>query len=283
MHMHNKKIYFVAGLPRSGSTLLMNILGQNPRLHVTATSGILDMLVQVRNAWDKNFAFRAMPRESSDLRKRSVLQAMLQAYFADTDAPVCIDKNRGWLEFLEMAAALLGGKENIRILVTVRDLRDVLASFELRHRETTALGQIPQEAKDPINYKTALGRLKSFIGREQPVGRAYNAIRDAVTRGWREQMHFIEYEALTAEPGNTLGEAYQFLAETPFAHQFDRVRQITVEDDFIHGFRGLHSIQNTVHPRAPRWPEIYDAEVTGHDDWKDIEKNARFWRAYVSR
>jgi len=281
--MQYKTIYFVAGLPRSGSTLLMNILGQNPRFHVTATSGILDMLVQIRNHWDQNFAFRAMPRQDSDRRKHNVLQAMLQAYFRDAETPVCIDKNRGWLEFLEMAAALLGGKDNIKVLVTVRDLRDVLASFELRHRETTALGQIPQEAKDPINYKTALGRLKSFIGKDQPVGRAYNAIRDAVTRGWRAQMHFIEYEAFTAEAEKSLTEIYRFLGETHFEHTFDKVQQITVEDDFIHGFRGLHTIQGTVSPQPPRWPKIYDSEVTETETWQDIEKNARFWRAYLAR
>lgn len=47
----NKSIYFLAGLPRSGSTLLANILAQNPSIYVTPTSGIVDMLVQVRNSW----------------------------------------------------------------------------------------------------------------------------------------------------------------------------------------------------------------------------------------
>jgi hypothetical protein len=34
----------------------------------------------------------------------------------------------------------------------------------------------------------------------QPVGRAYNAIRDAVTRGWHDRMHFIDFEDLTQYP-----------------------------------------------------------------------------------
>jgi hypothetical protein len=49
-----KKIYLVAGLPRSCSTLLMNILGQNKEFYVTPTSGILDMISQVRNSWELN-------------------------------------------------------------------------------------------------------------------------------------------------------------------------------------------------------------------------------------
>ena len=77
--MTDKTIYFVAGLPRSGSTLLTNLLAQNPRMHATPTSGIIAMLVAVRNGWDQNEAFRAMERGQSEATKARVLRAMLQA------------------------------------------------------------------------------------------------------------------------------------------------------------------------------------------------------------
>src|SRR5215472_14368400 len=111
-----RRIYFLAGLPRSGSTLLANILAQNPRVHVTATSGIVDMLVQVRNAWDRLREFQAMDRKASEQVKRNVLGAMLQGYFAHIERPMCIDKNRRWCEYLEMAAELIGGRERLKIL-----------------------------------------------------------------------------------------------------------------------------------------------------------------------
>src|SRR5215470_12174079 len=95
-----RRIYFLAGLPRSGSTLLANILAQHPAIHVTSTSGIVDMLVQVRNAWDKLREFQAMERKLCEHVKRNVLSAMLQGYFAHIERPVCIDKNRRWTEYL---------------------------------------------------------------------------------------------------------------------------------------------------------------------------------------
>ncbi len=275
-----KKIYFVAGLPRSGSTLLVNILGQNPRFGVTPTSGILDMLVQIRNIWDQNHAFRAMARADSERRKHAVLCAMLDAYFADFEKPICFDKSRAWLEFLEMAAAILG-RENLRVLVTVRDLRDVVASFELRHRETSSLSRIPQEASEPMRFKTAPGRIKTFIANDQPVGRACNAIRDAITRGWQENICFVEYESLTADPVRTIGEIYRFLGEDSYQHDFNGVEQITEEDDFVHGFRDLHLIRPKVAKQAPRWPKVYSREVMEHEIWAEVERNAKFWRAYL--
>ncbi len=272
-------LYVVAGLPRSGSTLLMNILGQNPRFHVTPTSGILDSLVQIRNSWDKNEAFRAQPRLLSERIKGNVLRSMLIGYMAHVERPVFIDKNRLWLEYLELLGALIG-RERVRAIVTVRDLRDVIASFELRLRETAALRQPPLEMADPVKTKTALGRIELFTDNMQPVGRAFNAIRDAVTRGWREQMLFVEYDQLTREPEQTLQRIYAFLDEPPHDHDCTNVEQVTYEDDFIYGLKDLHTIRQRVEPQPPRWPEVFDKTITADKTWQHIERHAQFWRAW---
>jgi sulfotransferase len=275
-----KRIYFLAGLPRSGSTLIANMLAQNASIYVTPTSGIVDMLVQVRNAWDRNDAFQAADRKLSEEIKERVLRAMLQAYFAHTDRPVCVDKNRYWPEFLEMAAALVGGREHVKVIVTVRDLRDVLASFEQVYRKTSALGQLHQEANMALKFKTALGRVETFIDDAQPVGRAYNAIRDAVTRGWKDHMHFVDYEDLTRRPQRTLAGVYEFLGEEPYEHDFDRIEQVTVEDDFVYGFKDLHQIRARVTPQEPHWPQIFDDAVFQSPAWKNVETAATFWKLY---
>ncbi len=272
-----KTVYFVAGLPRSGSTLLMNILGQNPSLYVTPTSGILDQLGQVKNNWDKSDANRARERNENELIKKNVLKGMLQGYFSHVEQSICIDKNRYWLEYAEMAAAILGGKENVKILVTVRDLRDVLASFEHLYRKTSALSQVPIDQNNPLKCKTALGRFEMFIDDAQPVGRAFNAIRDAITRGWGPNMHIVDYEQLTTTPAQTVQGIYKFLGEDQYQHDFDNVEQITWEDDAAYGFKDLHVIRTQVEPQAPRWPSTFDVTVTESDAWKNINRFARFW------
>lgn len=281
--MTDKTIYFVAGLPRSGSTLLTNLLAQNPRMHATPTSGIIGMLVAVRNGWDQNEAFMAMDRKQSEATKARVLRAMLQAYFADVDVPICIDKNRFWCEFLEMAAALVGGREKVKVLVTVRDLRDVVASFEKLYRNTSALGQLGQEKALELKFKTALGRVGVFIDDGQPVGRAYNAIRDAVTRGWLDCMHFVEYDELTGDPKKTLDGVYRFLEEDTFQHDFNNVQQVTIEDDFIYGFKDLHTIRPVVQPQSAQWPHVFDDAVFKTPVWENIQNLATFWRTYQTR
>ena len=272
--------HFIAGLPRSGSTLLTNILGQNPDFHVTPTSGILDMLLYARNSWHRNSAFLALDREESQKRQLGVLRGMLDGYFSVASEPVCFDKNRCWLEFGEMAAAILGERAKVKIIVTVRDLRDVLASFERVYRDSSALDQVPFEASDPGLTKTALRRVQHFIDDRQPVGRAYNAIRDAATRGWLPNMHFVEYDALTRAPQETMEKIYGFLGHAPYAHRFDRVEQITHEDDLFHGFKDLHTIRPAVSPQGANWPSVFDRSVLDSPTWTNIEKVAYFWRAY---
>ncbi len=279
----DKEIYILAGLPRSGSTLLANILAQNSQVYVTPTSGIVDMLVQVRNNWDRNDAFQAADRKQSEETKERVIRAMLQAYFSHTDRPICIDKNRYWTEYLEMAAQLLGGRDKVKVIVTVRDMRDVLASFESLYRKTSALGQIQQEANLALKFKTALGRVETFIDDGQPVGRAYNAIRDAVTRGWLDRMYFVDYVDLTHQPKKTLEGIYKFLEIEPCEHDFKNVAQVTFEDDFVYGFKDLHLIRPEVKPLEPQWPKVFDDAVFQSPAWQNIENAATFWKLYSKK
>ena len=276
-----KRIYFMAGMPRSGSTLLANILAQHPDIHVTGTSGLVDMLVLVRNAWDRLREFQAMDRPLSESVKANVLRGMVRGYFEHIDRPICIDKNRRWSEYLETAAALLGGRDRVKVVVTVRDVRDVLASFETLYRKTTALGQVPLEADRGAKFKTSLGRLEVLIEDERAVGRPYHALRDAITRGWRDRMHFVDYADLTEQPRETLRGVYRFLGEEPCEHDFNCVEQVIVEDDFAYGYKDLHVIRTRVEPQKPSWPRVYDSTVIESPTWKRVEELAQFWKRYL--
>ena len=148
---------------------------------------------------------------------------------AESGKPVVFDKSRSWLAYLEMAEAILG--RPAKVLVPVRDLRDVLASFELLWRTTAATGQADQEAAHFFEFQTVEGRCAVWTRGDQPVGLAFNRIKDAIRRGYRDRMHFVRFEDLTREPGKTLDAIYAFLGEAPFPHDFDHIEQVTREDD----------------------------------------------------
>lgn len=261
-----KTIHFISGLPRAGSTLLANILAQNPRFHTTHTNAIADVMFGVRNQWNNLVEFRAHPDEEA---KKRVLHAILHAYFADVDKPVIFDKSRSWVSLLEMAEEALGYKP--KVLVPVRDLRDVLASFEKLWRKNAGSRQIEQEGRNYIQFQTIEGRCQVWMQADQPVGLAYNRIKDAVVRGFGEQMCFVEFDALTREPEQIMRGIYDFLGEAYFEHNFDHVEQVTWEDDGVHGIEGLHNIRTKVDPVEPQWPSVLGQAA-------DPYANLEFWR-----
>ncbi len=135
-------------------------------------------------------------------------------------------------------------------------------------------------AANELAFKTARKRFEMFIDDAQPIGRAFNAIRDAVTRGWLPNMHFIAYDGLTRRPQSTLKHIYRFLGGESHQHDFERVEQVTFEDDTAYGFKDLHTIRPKVAPQEPQWPHILDNTVRESPAWANVEKFAAFWRAY---
>lgn len=261
-------INFLGALPRSGSTLLCNILLQNPRFHATATSGILDVLLMVRNNWNQLEFVRAMKDEDERKQKEiQVLRGILLSYFEDVDKPIIFDKSRGWLAHLEMAESVLGYKA--KVICPVRDLRDILASFEKLWRNNAAFRQFQQEAMNLAQWQTIEGRCKIWADQAQPLGLAYNMTKDAIDRGFRDRMHFVPYEELTAHPVDTLKGIHDFLGEEPFKYDFDHVEQITTEDDGVFGIDGLHKIRQKVEPQKATWVGILPKEVA--DQYKGQE------------
>lgn len=263
-----KTIHFVSGLPRAGSTLLCNILAQNPKFHATATSGILDVLVSVRNQWDTLNEFKAMAHEGSERKKIAVLRGILNGYFADVDRSAVFDKSRGWLAYLELAEALL--EREARVLVPVRDVREVLASFEMLYRNNIAYRQFAQEQNNYTQWQTVAGRCEIWCDQAQPVGLAYNRIKDALQRGFKERMHFVRFEDLTVNPERTMRSVYAFLDEPYYGHDFERVVQVTHEDDYVHGIPNLHTVRETVAPVPQRWRAVLGEvgmKYTGLELW----------------
>jgi sulfotransferase len=269
--MKEKKFYFIAGLPRSGSTLLCNILNQNPRFHATATSGVIDLLLLIRNNWENIGEFKASP---NDLAKMRVMRSVLPAFYNDIQKPVIFEKSRGWPAQLEMLESLLG--HNAKILVPVRDIRDVLASFEKIWRKDSAHSLIPQERAHMDKFGTVEGRCEVWLKPNQPVGKAYNNIKDSLVRGYGERMHFVFFDELTTNPKPVLRGVYDFLGEPYFEHNFDNVEQTIHENDRMHGFSDLHTIRNRVAPVPSQWKQVLGS-------WAEKYGQLNFWETAIRR
>ena len=236
-----KKIYFINGMPRSGSTLLSNILAQNPRFHVTPTSGLSELIFGVHQFWKTNPVIKASETPEKQL---AIIRDLFQSYHQDTDRPIVFNKSRGWAPIIELVENSLD--QPIKILTTTRKITNILASMEKLYRKEIKNINSPMEMNSQM--QTLEGRLSVWTSQEGLVGSAFNSIRDAVMRGHGKKFHFIDFEKLTTQPELTMKYVYDFLGEEYYEHNFNNVPQYTKENDTEHGFSDLHTIKPKVEP-----------------------------------
>ena len=95
--MTNKQeIFFMAGFPRAGSTLLINILSQNSKFHGTATSGLITSLIQLKEHWKGNENYLSNDEEYIYRKIKTMMKGTLHGFYQDelNKDIIPIDKNR---------------------------------------------------------------------------------------------------------------------------------------------------------------------------------------------
>lgn len=244
-----KTFHFINGMPRSGSTLLANILNQNPSFGATPTSGLCQLLLNVSHAWNEMPELRASTTVQDKL---ATLKAMVHGFHASIDRPIVFSKSRGWVCAFELLEGVLGHKP--KMLITYRDMPSILSSCEKLFRRELASPN--STAKWGQNMETLEGRLTFWTAADQLVGGAYNRIRDCVRRGHRSSLHFIDFDRLCANPEETMREAYEFLGQDYFNHNFEQIEQTTHEKDQEHGFVDLHTIRPKLGPVKKDYREV---------------------------
>ena len=240
--MKEKEIFFINGMPRSGSTLLCNILAQNPEFHVTATSGLSELIKGVHDFWKTSPIIKA---SESPEKQLTIIKDLFQSYHSDTDRPVVFNKSRAWAGLIELVENALD--RPIKIITTTRDISSILASMEKLYRKEIKNINSPFQSGPQMN--TLEGRLNVWAASDGLVGGTYNAILDAIYRGHRDKFHFVNYENLTRNPETTMKKVYEFLNKPYYNHNFSNVQQYTNENDAEHGFTDLHTIRSNIQPQ----------------------------------
>ena len=243
-------IHFVAGLPRSGSTLLQNLLAQNPGHHVTPTNGLISMMGVVRDNWTKFDAFKAQGLQNVQPRIGAGLRAMSYGFYEEelSAGKVVFDKSRGWLQHIEMLEEVY--RRPVRVVCTVRDLRAVAASFEKLHRKNP-MGRRQHLGASYFAAQTIDGRARVLASPGGIFGLPVNYIRDAMSRGAADRVIVVRYQDLTSRPQETMDWLHGKLGLPGFEYDPNNVEQVTFEDDSVHGWGpDLHRIRSKVEPPA---------------------------------
>jgi sulfotransferase len=234
------RFHFIAGLPRSGSTLLSAILRQNPDIHASISSPVNQLFnVKLQAMSGANeAAIMLTPAQ----RERS-LKAEFEAIYAD--APdIVFDTNRLWPSKLPALARMF---PDCKVICCVRRIGMIVDSIE------NLVADNPFELSGMFGFdpsSSALTRVQHLMSNTGLVGRSLAAFRDGfysplgLTR-----MRVIEYEALVRNPAAAIAAVYDWTGIQPYPHHdFEHVDQIPGAAEFDRQLKtpGLHRVKPKV-------------------------------------
>ena len=250
-----KQIHFITGTPRSCSTLLCNILAQNPRFHSTASSGIIDLIYPARKNLSDLGEFKAMnPRDAENMFHDWARGGITNAFNSLTDRPVVFDKGRSWLGYLDLLFLLF---PDAKVIVPIRDVRGIVTSVEKVRRKHPAY--FTPEENPANNYTTIEKRVQSWLSSIR-LGTPIERLYEAATR-FKNKLHFVKAEELTSSPKKTLKKLYAYLGEKYYDHDFDNVKQYTSEHDGVWWPYGDHTIRGVVKPLNEDWNDVLGRQL----------------------
>jgi sulfotransferase len=261
-------IFYQSSLPRSGSTLLQNLIGQNPDFHVTPTSGMVDLVLGARIGYNQNKEAYAGDKDMWRQGFYAFCREGLRGYVQNlTDKPYILDKNRSWGSIYSLMHNI---NPNPKILFMVRDLRCVFASMEKKFRSNPDrdMGEV-NNAK--LTGLTTYQRIQQW-GSSHPIGHAVPKLEQSILDKTAQNFLFIKYEDLCTNPKPIIQSIYKYLEVPYFKHNFDHIPQITVEDDTVHGIYGDHIIRNKLEmlPNDSR-------EILGERAYEEIYHNYKWF------
>ena len=259
-----KDIFFLHGLPRAGNTLFGSIMNQNPDVAVTANSICADMMGELFMLKHTDIFKNFPDHKSFD----NVAKKVFENYYKDWPYSYIIDR-APWgypinLKFLKET------KSNIKIIVLVRDVIEILASF------------IRWSQKEPASFvnqyeaKTIEEKCNMLMNKEGQIVKELVGVKHLLDHQPKELYHLVEYNDLVENPEKTIDGVYEFLGVPKFKHRFINLDKFEINgmeyDDAILG-EGLHTVKTDA-----IYKDKYDAYNIIPKSIIDTYKQCNFWK-----
>lgn len=271
----NTKIYhFMAGLPRSGSTLLSAILNQNPNIHSGPSSPVVPTMLAIEISLSNDELFLAYPKPE---QASKIISCVLDNFYSDISAPVIIDKNRSWIDKINY----IRGYFNIqkpKILYPVRDIKEILASFISMHKRNLykGSGKLPFPDESLVKSNLPLSddvRCEFLCGNMGIIGQSYNGLKKCFLEGNDDCVHIIEYNELIIDPETTMRKIYDYLEMDYYEHDFNNLVNLYRENDLqVYGLEDMHEVRKKLEKVSTTPEDILPENVL------EKLKNLEFWR-----
>ena len=259
-----KEIFFLSGLPRAGNTLLGSLMNQNPDVAVTANSITPDIMGELFKLKRLDI-FENYPDHKS---LNNLAYHVFDLYYKDWNYKYIIDR-APWgipidLKFLKET------RKNIKIILLVRDVIEVLASF-IRWSQKYPNAWINRHKAKTVEEKCDLMMEKDGV-----IVKELIAINHLLLPQNKGLYHLVKYDDFVEHPKRTIEGIYDYLEIPKFKHRYINLDPFEVNgmkyDDAVVG-EGLHTIKTDVISKSE-----YDAYKIIPNSVVDKYKQCNVWK-----
>lgn len=257
--MEKINILPLTGLPRSGSTLLLYILNQNSKFTIGPDSEIANILNHNKRFIEDNIFHFQLPHEKVSECFLKFCREGVNGWISEIcdNDKIFIDKSRHWMIDLDYIFNVF---PDIKLLVTIRDLRGILNSYEKinsnslfvkKHLYNKTLDSNLQieRAFDILNFDY----IKSVLFTLKEISEVY--------KNYNQNLKICRYEDTISFPKQQLDSIYNFLNIDTFNHDFSNIEQSLFYDNPYQPY-GCHKIKNKIDTENNNFKYPYLSEKT---------------------
>jgi len=255
-----KKYHFIAGLPRSGTTLLSTILKQNPKFEASISSPLMRI---TRSIIEDSNAQSGYLTECTPTKQRQLIKNVFDTYYDDSKKSIAFNTNRGWPFLLPAIKDLY---PDSKIILCVRDIGWVLDSFEVLRRKNP---YVLSNMFTTEQAATVYSRCNTLLHEKGVVGYAYSAVKEALASEYKDSIMLIDYKDLTQQTEEVIKLLYKFIGQKFYQHNFTNVEASYNEFDKDVRMPGLHTTRRQI--------EYIEREsIIPQDIWNSV-KSMNIW------
>lgn len=274
--MEQKPLFFLAGLQRSGATLLSSILNQNPNIWVSPASPLFKLMSLQTSVYA---ALENLDYDRKDGINRAIVQTP-HAFYADKEAKYVIDKNLNWQTPDGVGLIKIYITEKPKIICPVRSITEILASFDaiitsVEGNEKNSIDDAVQQETIPVG-NLANRRAEWLMRYDKDIPICLNGMKLALNPELRDIFHFIEYDDLIADTHGQIERLYDFLEIPTFEHKYQNIVDLTEisENSLVTNITHLHRVRPTIEKKSVNPADVLSAETierySGLEFWRKL-------------
>ena len=244
-------IYYLASIPRSGSTLLASLLEQRPDTYVSPTSNLGDMMGSLVAGFENAPATEAGECGLEELYRS--LKGVVDGKYSERSESIIFDKGRTWPSPIVMETMTKVMGETPKIIATVRPITECIADFY----------KIDNKDIDIREWVKSSHLMNHLL-------EAYDFLKTGYEKH-PERFCLIEYSDLCDEPQRELDRISDFIGVEKFTYN-PHIEQVE-ENDNAWDIPDLHKLNSRIEKTGQDTRQVLGEKLynyyLGGEFWND--------------